>query len=121
MVSPPQAMKPIAIFRYLVISIAISGSQGAMTSMCDSGLAAAANNRVSLSGWLHVIWNGEPRFMLVDDQGMATRLVLDGDLMRAFGGARGLNQKRVTLEGERVDDVAETVRVLSIKLDLGGK
>jgi hypothetical protein len=55
--------------------------------------------------------------MLVDDQGMATRLVVDETLLRAFGGARGLNQKRVTITGERAENVPTVVRVLSIELE----
>jgi hypothetical protein len=71
---------------------------------------------VYLSGWLHIIWNGEPRFILIDDQGAATRVVIDEVLTRAFGGPRKLNQKRVTITGERVGEPTEAVRVLSIEL-----
>ena len=76
-----------------------------------------AAGQVTLSGWFHVIWNGEPRFMLVDDRGVATRLVIDEAVMRTFGGPRGLDRKRVTVDGQRVDDVPEVVRVLSIAPD----
>jgi hypothetical protein len=70
---------------------------------------------VSLSGWLHIIWNGEPRFMLVDDQGVGVRLLIDDALLRTLGGPGALNQKRVTVTGERVDGQPETIRVLSIE------
>ena len=86
-----------------------------------SGPTASAEHRVSLSGWLHIIWNGEPRFILIDDQGVATRVVIDEALTRAFGGPRGLNQKRVTITGERVGDPPEAVRVLSIELGTENK
>ena len=76
---------------------------------------------MSLSGWLHIIWNGEPRLILIDDQGVATRVVIDEGLTKAFGGPRGLNQKRVTLTGERVGEPPEAVRVLSIELGAGSK
>jgi hypothetical protein len=70
---------------------------------------------VSLSGRLHIIWNGEPRFMLIDDQGVATRLLIDESLTRPFGGSRALNQQRVSITGQRVGESPETVRVLSIE------
>ena len=71
---------------------------------------------VSLSGRLHIIWNGEPRFMLIDDLGVAIRLVIDEAVVRSFGGPQGLNQKRVTITGERVSDTPEVVQVSSIKI-----
>ncbi len=88
---------------------------GAMTSMCGS--TAPAERGVSLSGWLHVIRNGELRFILLDDQGVAIHLVIDEALTRAFGGPRGLNQRRVTITGERAGGPPETVRVLTIELE----
>jgi len=100
-------------------SAAPATSGGASTSLC--GLTASAEHRVSLSGWLHIIWNGEPRFILIDDQGVATRLVIDEALTRAFGGPRRLNQKRVTIKGERVGEPTEAVRVLSIELETESK
>ena len=96
-------------------------SGGPVTSVSDCGATAAAEHRVSLSGWLHIIWNGEPRFMFIDDRGAAIRLIIDETLIRAFGGPQGLNQKRVTIAGERVDETPEVVRVLSIELDMKGK
>ena len=71
---------------------------------------------VSLVGRLHIIWNGEPRFMLVDDQGLAIRLVIEEALTQPFGGPRALDQKRVRIMGERVAGAfAEVVRVVSIE------
>ena len=92
-----------------------------MLSVSDCGLTATAEDRVSLSGWLHIIWNGEPRFMFIDDRGTAIRLAIDETLLRAFGGPQGLNQKRITITGERVDEMPEVVRVLLIELDMEGK
>jgi hypothetical protein len=92
-------------------------SAQADTIIYDYGPTAVASSRVSLSGRIHIIWNGGTRIMLVDDQGMATRLVVDETLLRAFGGARGLNQKRVTITGERAENVPTVVRVLSIELE----
>jgi hypothetical protein len=71
---------------------------------------------VSLVGWLHVIWNGEPRVMLVDDQGAAYRVVIDDGLTRSFGGLRALNQRRVAITGERASGPSEVIQVLTIEL-----
>src|SRR5262249_30648265 len=49
---------------------------------------AGAAQRVTLTGRVHIIYNGEPRFFLVDDRGVSTRLVVDDSVMRAFGGVR---------------------------------
>lgn len=84
-----------------------------------AGASAAPNDRVRLSGWLNVIWNGEPRFILVDDQGVATRLVIDEALTKPFGGIRALNRRRVVVTGERASGQPDAVRVLSI--DLGAE
>ena len=76
---------------------------------------------MSLTGWLHVIWNGEPRFVLIDDQGAATRVLIDPVLARPFGGLRALNQRRVTITGEKAADQPETIRALSIELPTGSQ
>ena len=93
-------------------------------SAAEAGCAirlVSATRPVTLSGWFHVIRNGEARFFLVDDGGVATRLVIDEPVMRAFGGPRGLDRKRVTIEGQRGDDAPEAVRVLSIELAPGAR
>jgi len=71
---------------------------------------------LALTGWFHVIWNGEPRFMLIDDRGVATRLLIDPVLTRPLGGPRAINQKRVTITGEPAADQPQTLRVLTIEL-----
>jgi hypothetical protein len=80
------------------------------------GFALAGLLVLTLTGWFHVIWNGEPRFMLVDDRGVATRLLLDPVLTRPFGGPRAINGRRVTITGEPGADQPQTVRVLTIEL-----
>lgn len=73
--------------------------------------------QVSLAGWFHVIWNGKPRFMLIDDQGRWSEILLDEGLARPLGGLRALNQKRVKIVGERATVSPGTIRVLSIDLE----
>ena len=96
----------------------LAGTRTGWTAEGDRAFRlVSAAKQVTLSGWFHVIWNGEPRFILVDDRGVATRLVIDEPVMRASGGPRGLDRKRVTIEGRRVVDASEVVHVLSIELD----
>ena len=77
---------------------------------------------VSLSGRLHIIWNGEPRFILIGDDGVAIRLVIDEALTKPFGGTRALDRKRVRITGERVAGAQpETVRVVSIEREGEGQ
>jgi hypothetical protein len=71
---------------------------------------------VTLAGWLHVIWNGEPRVMLVDDQGSARPLIIADGLVQPLGGLRALNQRRVVITGEPESGPPEVVRVLTIQL-----
>jgi hypothetical protein len=89
--------------------------EGASIPVCGSGPTAPAGSRVSLSGWFHVIWNAEPHFLLIDDRGVATALLIDEALLTAAGGARGLNRKRVTVVGQQASEAREVVRVLSIQ------
>jgi hypothetical protein len=71
---------------------------------------------VSVAGWLHVIWNGEPRVMLIDDQGTARRVVIAEGLTRPLGGLRALSQRRVVITGEPESGPPEIIRVLTIQL-----
>jgi hypothetical protein len=80
------------------------------------GLALVQLLVLTLTGWLHIILNGEPRFMLIDDRGVATRLQLDPVQTRPFGGPRAINGKRVTITGEPSADQPQTIRVLTIEL-----
>lgn len=70
---------------------------------------------LTLSGWLHVIWNGEPRFVLIDDRGVAVRVLIDPDLARALGGARNLDRQRVVVNGEPVDGKPDVIRATAIE------
>jgi hypothetical protein len=64
-----------------------------------------------------VIWNGAPRYVLIDDQGQWHALLLDEMLVRPFGGPLALNRKRVRIVGERVHAPSGGVRILSITLE----
>ena len=99
-----------------VLCIVGSGTGPAGTAVAE-GFRSASGHQMSLSGWLHVIWNGEPRFMLVNERGEGTRLVVDEILLRSLGGTAAVNGRRVTIVGERASETPGTVRVFSIELD----
>ena len=94
--------------------IALTPEDGRSSSSYPS---VVAGPQLSLSGWFHVVWNGEPRYVLVDDQGRWIELLLDEALVRPFGGPLAFNRKRVRIEGERVHAPSGGVRVLSISFE----
>ena len=87
-----------------------------------TGLIVSLFVLVSVSGRLHVIWNGEPRFMLIDNDGVAIRLVIDEALTKPLGGIRALDGRRVRITGERLAGAPpETVLVVSIEREGEGQ
>ena len=54
--------------------------------------------------------------MLIDDRGMAVRLVIDPELARALGGVRSFDRQRVVVAGEPVDGNPDVIRVTTIEL-----
>ena len=83
----------------------------------SSLLLVAIEQRLSLSGRFHVIWNGEPRYVLIDDQGQWIELLLDEAAVKPLGGPLSFNRQRVKIEGEKVDAPSGRVRVLSISIE----
>ncbi|MBC8422418.1 MAG: hypothetical protein H8E01_00145 [Chloroflexi bacterium] len=84
-----------------------------------------SGQQVSLSGWFTTIW-GDPKpgpggkpieiYMLTDDTGQSTQLLLNEELARSLGGILSLNRKRVIVEGKWVrPTVLETQ---SVQLDV---
>lgn len=80
---------------------------------CAPGSPAAES--VWLLGRFHVVWNGQPRVFLIDDQGVVTNLLVADAILRDAGGLTALNQRRVRVSGERTPDPRPTVRVGSIE------
>jgi hypothetical protein len=107
----------------LVLWLCLEGVGAASPlTLQSSGLStpippAAVGQQLSLSGWFHVIWNGEAQYRLIDDQGRWTELLLDEHLVRPFGGPRAFNRKRVKIVGEKASTPPEAIRVLSIELE----
>ena len=94
-----------------------------------------SGQQVSLSGWFTIIWGdpnpgsgGEPIeiYMLMDDTGQSTQLLLNEDLARPLGGILALNRQRVVVVGEWRSTSAQiagarVLRVTSIQLGSGAK
>ena len=75
---------------------------------------------VSLTGYFHILWGNAPKFILVDDHGLATNLDIDETVVKPFGNPRSLSQKRVTLTGKQTDGIKGVFKVLSIKVEKEG-
>ena len=81
------------------------------------GAASSSEQHVTVSGTFHVIWNGEQKYMLIDDQGLWTRLLLDEPSIRRLGGPLAMNRKRVTVVGVPLASPAGAIRVVHIALE----
>jgi hypothetical protein len=79
--------------------------------------ASSSEQQVTLSGWFHVIWNAEPRYMLIDDQGRWTRLVLDGPSGTPQANPLALNRKRVKAVAVPLASPAGAMRIVHIGLE----
>ena len=74
-----------------------------------SGAPVALGPIQSLSGRFHVIFGDAPSgsgvpavsgYVLVDDQGQATELLVQEQMLRAFGGRRALNHRQIAVTGQ---------------------
>jgi hypothetical protein len=79
-----------------------------------AGLPADPGTPLTVSGWFHIIWNGMPRYMLVDDGGEWVDLLIDEQVLRDAGGPLGLNRKRVRLTGRRSEKTPGAIQVIAI-------
>ena len=83
-----------------------------------------SGQQISLSGWFTTTW-GDPKpgsggrpieiYMLTDDSGRSTQLLLDEGLIRPLGGILALNRKRVIVGGRWVGTAV--LEMQSIQLD----
>lgn len=93
--------------------------------------ASASAQEVTLVGTLHVLWaDGRPgsepageRYLLVDDAGRATELVLRAGEVETTGGVLALNRRRVTVTAERMaaeQGSAAPLRATTLRADVSG-
>jgi len=80
---------------------------------------AQSSSLVTITGWFTTVWNGEPHYSITDDQGQTTRILLDVELAKPFGGPLELDRKRVTVTGEFVNEPQGALRILSINIEGG--
>src|SRR5206468_3308988 len=104
----------------LVLALAMVGSAVADAhdgSAHPPGLSEAvqlsnvspASGTATLAGWLHVLYGDAPPgwtpggtsgYVLLDDQGEATELLVPDDVLRAAGGRRAVNGRHMTVLGQ---------------------
>jgi hypothetical protein len=104
----------------LALGVCLGGaSQAASLTRDDHALqpAGSSEQQVTLFGWFHVIWNGEPKYMLIDDQGRWTRLVLDGPSGKPMTNPLALNRKRVKAVAVPLASPAGAMRIVHIALE----
>ena len=112
------------VTRVVLLSSAVvfaEGYAGHSWARPADAVIAEADQRVSRSGVLNAVWNGEPRFILLDDEGHAIRLMINDALLKSLGGVQALVQKRITVAGKRVSQTPEVIEVLSIEIAGGNK
>ena len=82
--------------------------------------------QVSLSGVFHVTWGDPPpnsnakaktEYVLTDNQGQEKELLLDESVANPAGGPLAFNGKRVNLEGTRVADKPNHLKIRSIQFE----
>ena len=73
-------------------------------------------DRISLTGWLTIIWNGEPQYLLTDDEGRTTELLINDILIKKLGGPLSLDRTRVTVVGTSLSANQDKIIVLTLKL-----
>lgn len=78
---------------------------------------ASRSDLVTMSGWFHIIWNGAPRYRLVDNEGEWTDLLIEEGVLRDMGGPLALNRQRVRVTGYRQEGRPRTIQVITIKPD----
>jgi len=77
----------------------------------------ATEQALTLRGGLHVVWNHEPRYFLIDAGGRPTELLLDSRRVEELGGPRALDGRAVRVTGTVADPATGAVRVQAIELE----
>jgi hypothetical protein len=106
----------------LALGVCLSGASHAASLTRDDPAPSPASSssseqQVTLFGWFHVIWNGEPKYMLIDDQGRWTRLLADGPAGKPLFNPLALNRKRVKAVAVPLASPAGSMRIVHIGLE----
>ncbi len=76
------------------------------------GASTSPNQPRRLEGWLSIVWNDEPHFLLALDDGQAVQLRMDEELTAPLGGPLALDRTRVSVLA--VAEGPHVYKVLSI-------
>ncbi|MBI4538677.1 MAG: hypothetical protein HY704_04100 [Gemmatimonadetes bacterium] len=71
---------------------------------------------VTLRGRLHVVWNHETRYFLIDAEGRSTELLVEPLQIEGLGGPRAADGQQVEVRGTASDLATGAVRVDALKL-----
>ncbi|MCZ7624915.1 MAG: hypothetical protein FIA90_08695 [candidate division NC10 bacterium] len=96
------------------IGVRIGSSPSAMAGSLLAETLSYPDAPLNISGWFHIIWNGEPRYTLVDDDGEWIELLIDEQVLRNTGGPRFLDRKRVRVSGFPLETRPEVIQVITI-------
>ena len=112
-------MKLKLIIVCLILLSGCTAQKQSVESTATVAVSTQSPNIVTITGWFTTVWNGEPHYSITDDQGQTTRILLDVELAKPFGGPLELDRKRVTVTGEFVNDPQGALRILSINIEGG--
>ena len=116
----------IALFTFCLFGCTTSRTSSSAASETSGqrdelGEAGEDCREVCVAGTVNIIWNGEPRYSLFDDEGRQRPLLIAEETAREAGGPLRLNGKRVIVVGDCADDPPGSIRVRSIQLEEDGQ
>ncbi len=82
--------------------------------------APSSELTVTLRGWLSIVWNDEPHFLLASDDGMTVEVLLDERLTAPFGGPLALDRSRVIVLAVVTEASPTIFEALSIEREAEG-
>ena len=107
---------PVAIDRKRITIVGEVVSESPRTvRVLSIQLGTAESVQVTITGTIGIIWNDEPLYTIVDDQGQQTTLLIDEETAKTVGGPVAIDRNRFTIVGEVVSESPRTVRVRSIQ------
>ena len=109
----------LILFCLIFLLSGCTAQKQSVESTATVAVSTQSPNIVTITGWFTTVWNGEPHYSITDDQGQTTRILLDVELAKPFGGPLELDRKRVTVTGEFVNDPQGALRILSINIEGG--
>lgn len=72
-------------------------------------------DKTTLTGWLTIVYNGEQKYLLTDDAGETSELLINDMLLTRLGGPLAIDRTRVTIVGYQEDRYHDEIIVLTLK------